>query len=190
VVLQEDEEVAGGIAHRGLQHAQPAPHLDGLLALIMEKITILMEADRSTLYLLSEDGRELWSKVAQGSGERPLEIRIPMDSGIAGRVAMTGQSLNVPDAYSEPLFNRDVDRRTGYRTRSVLCMPIVNSRDEVFAVVQLLNKRDAKTFDEMDERRFRDFASSIGVILESWSRMRSHRPATLSPVVGEDRPES
>jgi putative ABC transport system ATP-binding protein len=152
--------------------------LDQVLEAFTLKIGQVLDADRATLFLVDRETKELWSKVAQGAGERPIEIRIPIDSGIAGRVAATGRPMNVPDAYSEPLFNKEVDRRTGYRTRSVLCMPIVNSRDEVFAVVQLLNKGGEEAFDEADERLFRDFASSIGVILESWSRMRSDRPVT------------
>jgi putative ABC transport system ATP-binding protein len=149
--------------------------LDQVLEAFTLKIGQVLEADRATLFLVDRHAGELWSKVAQRTGERPLEIRIPIDSGIAGQVAATGRPRNVPDAYAEPLFNRDVDRRTGYQTRSVLCMPIFNSRNEVFAIVQLLNKVGEKSFGEADEKRFREFASSIGVLLETWSRMRSDR---------------
>ena len=71
------------------QALSSALDLDRLLSLIMEKITILMEADRSTLYLFSDDGRELWSKVLQG-GEI-LEIRLKVGEGIAGWVAASGE---------------------------------------------------------------------------------------------------
>jgi adenylate cyclase len=69
------------------------------------------------------------------------------------------------------LFNRQVDERTGYRTHNLLCAPITDSSDRIFAVVELLNKREAAAFDATDERRLSEFASSIGVVLESWWRM-------------------
>ena len=97
---------------------------------------------------------------------------MPIDAGIAGEVATTGKVLNIADVYNEPLFNREVDQRTGYHTRSILCAPITTQRQGTFAVAQLLNKRDGERFDAADERRFNDFAVSIGVILESWWHMR------------------
>ena len=79
--------------------------------------------------------------------------------------------MNVVDAYEEPLFNRAVDNATGYRTKSILCMPMTNGAGEVFAVMQLLNKDGGSPFEADDERRFRDFASRLGVILETWTAM-------------------
>ena len=87
----------------------------------------------------------------------------------------TGACLNVPDAYDEPSFSPDVDARTGYRTRSILAMPILDRRGRVFAVVQLLNKARGMPFDGADERRLGELASSIGVVLEGWWRL-STRP--------------
>ncbi|HMG52104.1 MAG TPA: GAF domain-containing protein, partial [Kofleriaceae bacterium] len=86
-------------------------NLDALLALIIAKVTELMEADRSTLYLLTEDGRELWSKVLQGS-ER-IEIRLAVGEGIAGWVAQTGEIVNIPDAYADQRFQPAVDLKSG-----------------------------------------------------------------------------
>src|SRR6266545_8336505 len=122
------------------QALSSALDLDGLLALIMEKITILMEADRSTLYLFSEDGSELWSKVAQG-GE-VLEIRLRVGEGIAGWVARSGETVNIPDAYSDRRFYPAVDLRSGYRTRSILCMPMEARGGQRIGVIQVLNKAD------------------------------------------------
>src|SRR5256885_12538417 len=84
-----------------------AGDLDALLALIMAKITELMEADRSTLYLLTEDGRQLWSKLSQGS-ER-IEIRLDVGEGIAGWVAKARAIVNIPDAYEDDRFQPSVD---------------------------------------------------------------------------------
>src|SRR4051812_15818906 len=84
--------------------------LDRLLTLIMEKITLLMEADRSTLYLLSDDGKELWSKVLQAGG-KVLDIRLKVGEGIAGWVAASGETVNIPDAYNDKRFYPAVDLR-------------------------------------------------------------------------------
>lgn len=153
--------------------------LDQVIEAFTLKIGQILNADRATLFLLDATNEQLWSKVAQSDGERSLEIRFPMGAGIAGQVARTGVARNIADVYDEPLFSRNVDRRTGYRTRSMLCVPIVNSRKQVFAVAQLLNKNGGEPFTADDEHRLREFAGSIGVVLESWWRMR--RRAVLYP---------
>ena len=87
-------------------------------------------------------------------------------------MARTGETLNIPDAYEVPYFDREIDKRTGYRTRSVLCMPIMDSKQRVFAVAQLLNKLDGGAFTAEDERKVTDFANALGLIVESWTRLR------------------
>lgn len=116
-----------------------AMDLDTLLALLIDKVTQLMDADRSTLYLLSEDGRELWSKVVQGG--HMLEIRLQIGEGIAGWVAGSGEIVNIADAYSDTRFQPAVDLRSGYRTKSILCVPMRNTQGAIVGVVQVLNKR-------------------------------------------------
>ncbi|MBD3883213.1 GAF domain-containing protein [Phormidium tenue FACHB-886] len=145
--------------------------LETMLEQILEAFTLkigqILQADRTTIYLVDEEKGQLWSKVAQDDGEKPLEIRLPLNVGIAGHVAATGKCLNIPDAYSHPLLNREVDQQTGYRTRNVLCMPVFSTKNRVVAVVQLLNKCGEQPFDQTDEQLFRDFAESMGIILES-----------------------
>jgi adenylate cyclase len=145
--------------------------LETMLEQILEAFTLkigqILQADRTTIFLVDEEREQLWSKIAQGEGEKSLEIRVPLNVGIAGHVAATGKCLNIADVYSHPLFNRDVDRQTGYRTRNVLCMPIFSTKNRVVAVVQLMNKAGNEPFNADDERQFREFASSIGIILES-----------------------
>ena len=113
--------------------------LDHLLAVIMEKITELMDADRSTLFVLSDDGHELWSKIIQG-GE-VVEIRLRVGEGIAGWVAKSGELVNIPDAYVDTRFQPAVDLRSGYRTRSILCAPMRDTKGATVGVLQVLNKR-------------------------------------------------
>jgi adenylate cyclase len=149
-----------------------------------------VDAERASLFLVDDERRELWLKVAQREGGEPVDVRVPIDRGIAGHVATTGRSLRVDDAYAHPLFNPDVDRATGFRTRSVLCMPIADRTGRVFAVAQILNKRDGAAFTELDEERFADFARAIGPVLESWARMSRRGPAASPSGAMEGRAES
>ncbi|HEY3122178.1 MAG TPA: ATP-binding cassette domain-containing protein [Vicinamibacteria bacterium] len=144
--------------------------LEQVLEALTQKLGGVVGADRASLLLIDRERGELWSKVSQESEE----IRFSMDVGVAGYVARTGQPLNVRDAYREPLFNPDIDRATGYRTRSILCMPVLDSRGKVFAVMQLLNKVGGD-FDADDEKTFRDAAAAIALALEAWIRMREAR---------------
>lgn len=123
--------------------------LDHLLAAIMEKVTELMDADRSTLYLLSDDGADLWSKVLQG-GE-VLEIRLGVGEGIAGWVALSGETVNIPDAYNDTRFQPAVDIKSGYRTRSILCVPMRNGQGATIGVLQVLNKEGGPFLGEDEE---------------------------------------
>ncbi|HUI08769.1 MAG TPA: SpoIIE family protein phosphatase [Bacteroidota bacterium] len=122
--------------------------LDRLLAVILETALGLVDGDRGTVYLVDDERKELWSRVFKG-GER-IEIRLPTGSGIAGYVAATGDTLNIPDAYFDARFNPEIDKVTGYRTRSILCMPMKNRGGTIVGVFQILNKR-AGTFSGEDE---------------------------------------
>src|SRR5919198_6734593 len=119
--------------------------LDDLLQVIMEKTTEIMEADRSSLFLYDEAHGELWSKIAQGLEIK--EIRFPIGVGIAGDVARTRKTANIPDAHQDPRFNPDFDRRTNYRTRSVLCLPLIGTDGKLVGVIQILNKKNGGGFD-------------------------------------------
>jgi putative ABC transport system ATP-binding protein len=143
-----------------------------LFTAVAVKIKDMLHADRSAIFLVDHERGLLRSKIATGDSARPLIIQIPITGGIAGRVARTGETLNIPDPYSHPDFNPQVDRDTGYQTRNILCMPIRDHRKEVFAVAQLLNRQDAAAFTSDDERTFAEFAEVIGVILESCSRLQ------------------
>ena len=123
--------------------------LDRLLKLIVGAAARVVDADRCSLFLVDRERSELWTKVAQGLALK--EIRIPMDRGIAGAVASGNVAINIPDAYADPRFNQAVDKQTGYRTRSILCVPMRSLEGEVVGVLQALNKLDEKPFTEEDE---------------------------------------
>ncbi len=121
--------------------------LERLLALILEAATRVVDADRSSIFIVDRERQELWTKVAQGTGE----IRIPLNTGIAGAVATTGRTVMIADAYSDPRFNRSVDQSTGYRTRNILCVPMCGVTGEVSGVLQALNKRHGDFTSEDEE---------------------------------------
>ncbi|WP_163999591.1 GAF and HD-GYP domain-containing protein [Pyxidicoccus caerfyrddinensis] len=122
--------------------------LDLLLPLILFEATKVVEADRCSLFILDRERNELWSKVAQGSKN---EIRLPLGSGISGQVAQTGAVINIPDAYSDPRFNRSFDVSSGYQTKTILCVPMRDANGEVTGVIQALNKLDGGSFNAEDE---------------------------------------
>ncbi len=122
--------------------------LDLLLPLILYEASKVVEADRCSLFILDRERNELWSKVAQGSKN---EIRLPLGSGIAGQVAQTGAVINIPDAYADERFNRTFDDLSGYRTQSILCVPMRDANGDVTGVIQALNKLSGGPFDAEDE---------------------------------------
>jgi HD-GYP domain-containing protein (c-di-GMP phosphodiesterase class II) len=123
--------------------------LDRLLKLIVQAAARVVEADRCSLFLVDKSKGELWSKIAQGVGTR--EIRFPMGKGIAGTVAETNAAINIPDAYDDARFNPEVDKETGYRTKSILCVPMRSLEGEVVGVLQALNKVSGDSFTDEDE---------------------------------------
>jgi signal transduction histidine kinase len=137
---------------------------DQLLAMIVEKVTVLMDADRSTLYLLTDAGDELWSKVVQGGEVR--EIRLAVGEGIAGWVARSGETVVISDPYNDQRFQPSVDTESGYRTRSILCTPMWSTFGSVLGVLQVLNKRSG-TFTGEDEELIQALASQAAVSIEN-----------------------
>jgi len=137
--------------------------IDSLLSLIMGSVTELTEADRSTLFFIDSEKNELHSKIAQGVEE----IRISIDVGIAGYVARTGKTMNIADAHRNSNHFGQVDKKTGYRTKSLLCMPIQNMHGERIGVIQVLNKQTAKVFTEEDEELLGALLPQIGIAIEN-----------------------
>jgi len=139
-------------------------YLDPLLVKIMTAATSMLDADRGTLFLYDAASNELFSRVAGGiAGE---EIRFPADAGIAGECFSSGRVINIADAYSDARFNADFDRHTGYRTHSMLCMPIVAKGERKIGVMQILNRKGG-AFGSADERRLRAFSAQAAVAIEN-----------------------
>lgn len=138
--------------------------INTLLPLIMKKTTEVMDADRSTLFLIDEKTNELWSKVAQGAGI--AEIRFPKHLGIAGHVATTGQTVNIAEAYEDARFNKEIDKKTGYRTKTILCMPVKDTDGKILGVIQVLNKKDG-IFTSEDEELLSSFAVQASIAIKN-----------------------
>ncbi len=138
--------------------------IDVLLKVIAEETKIAIQADRCTVFMLDKDKNELWSKVALGMDSQ--EIRFPADKGLAGYVVKTGEPLNIPEAYNDPRFNPDIDKETGYRTKTILCMPIKNNNQEIIGAFQVLNKLNG-VFTKGDEDLLVAIGGSASIALEN-----------------------
>jgi adenylate cyclase len=138
--------------------------LDPLLEKILAAATQLLGADRGSLFLHDPSSDELWSRVAEGEAAR--EIRFPAGAGIAGECFTRGTRINIEDAYSDPRFNPDVDKGTGYRTRNILCMPITTRGGNKVGVMEILNKKEGP-FTAADQRRLAALCAQAAVSIEN-----------------------
>ncbi len=154
---------------------------------VMQAVKKLTNADRSTLWLVDYHTNELWTKIPQLDGSW-METRVLIEEGFVGQVAATGQPLNIPFyLYQHPdsEIAKKTDRKTGYRTCSLLCMPVLGSDGELLAVTQLVNKRKPgdigkdksayrngqvpdyfqTSFDEKDRKNMEIFNNQVCVVI-------------------------
>jgi hypothetical protein len=143
---------------------------------ILNTVSLLLDADRCSLFLVADDELSteetnkkcLISVVFDAKSKNEMKnqrndcdekeedsdneiIKIPYGKGIAGCVASTGKSLNIPDAYKDPRFNRSIDQQTGYKTKSILCLPILNENGQCIAVAEAINKLSDQAKDNGDD---------------------------------------
>lgn len=138
--------------------------LTTLLRRVMTEATTMLDAERSTLFINDEKTGELFSHV--GEGLEAMEIRLPNHLGIAGTVFTSGEAINIPHAYTDLRFNPAFDKQSGFFTRSILCVPVVNKAGQTIGVTQVLNKRGGP-FTEEDESRLKAFTAQIAIGLEN-----------------------
>ena len=144
--------------------------LGELLELILKIARTEVKADRGTVFMVDRNARELWSIVASGLDHQ--EIRIPFGHGVAGRVAETGNVVNVTNAYTLDYFDPSFDRRFNYRTQALLCMPIRHRSGEIVGVIQLLNRVSGDQFTDADVDFLSKLSAHIAMALEN---ARLHR---------------
>lgn len=135
-----------------------------VLRKVMGEATRMLHAERSTLFLNDEKTQELWSEV--GEGIETTQIRFPNHLGIAGSVFTSGDTINIPYAYADLRFNPAFDRQTGFFTRSILCVPVVNKTGKTIGVTQVLNRKGG-AFTREDESRLKAFTAQIAIALEN-----------------------
>src|ERR1700735_3785997 len=135
-----------------------------LLNIILQLTTRHTGAERGTVFLVDRERNEIWSLVGLGLDQH--EIRLPINKGIAGWVAEHGEVVNLEDAYADPRFESEVDLRLGFRTKSLLCLPILSKADETIGVLQLLNKKTGP-FTTADENLLRAISDHVALALEN-----------------------
>jgi len=165
--MELDDKVAFVMVKLGHLAFQKDPdaYLRGLVDLCIHAV----EAERVTIYVLDGSKNELWSRHAH---RFPAEIRLPLGQGIAGLVAQTGETINVPDVYGDPRFDRDVDERSGFLTLNTLAVPVWSTDGRrVIGVIQVLNKRDG-SFERHDQMLLERIVENVAPALE-------HMPATV-----------
>ncbi|NNN06616.1 MAG: GAF domain-containing protein [Elusimicrobia bacterium] len=154
-------------------------HLDGLLMIIAEEVRNILGADRCSVFLVDGYKGELWTKVALGLEEKIL--RIPLGQGIAGFVAKTGSAVNIRDAYKDTRFAQDLDRITGYQTRTVLAVPLRGRDGKALGVFEVLNKSRGP-FTEEDEGLLRILATMAGSFIETATLYEDLRRSHLETI--------
>lgn len=153
--------------------------LDALLTIIAEEVRHILAADRCSVFLVDPYKGELWTKVALGMEEKVL--RIPMGQGIAGFVAKTGSAVNIRDAYRDTRFTQDLDRITGYQTRSVLAVPLKGRDGKAVGVFEVLNKSKGAFTDE-DEGLLRILATMAASFIENATLYEDLRRSHLETI--------
>lgn len=171
-------------------------NLDVFLRQVVDRVAASMQADRGTLYLIDHSRGELFSRAAHLPELK--QIRLKLGQGIAGAVALSGEVVNIPAAHDEQRFNPDVDKLTGYRTRSLLAVPLRDAPGEVFGVLQVLNRRGSGRFDADDETRLLGISAEVSQALQATSLYAELRRARARPeqpvgyffnkVIGESAP--
>jgi adenylate cyclase len=170
MMSRSKEKVSGTLEIIKAMHSDLG--INSLIFTITERAHTIVDADRCTLFIADHHSKELWS--IQGE----INIRFPIDRGIAGAVATTAETINIPDAYEDKRFNPAFDKKSGYRTKCILAMPILGADGVVVAVIQLINKVESASetfFTEEDEAIISSFVGIAGPIIQnSQLFQRSH----------------
>ena len=148
--------------------------LDTMLNEVVNASRDVLNADRGTVFLYDESEDELVVRV----GTDLEHIRIPADKGIVGESAQTRQLINVPDCYADDRFNRAIDKKTGYKSRCMLTIPLIGYEDSLIGVLQILNKNDG-VFDDQDEYLAQALAVQAAVVI--------HRVKITEAIIASER---
>ena len=162
-----------GTLHEITHALESTDSIDSLLEYIMQKSLAVMQSESASLMLVIEETNELEFKVTLGPKAPAVKpFRLPIGQGISGWVAQTGQPVLIPDCYSDPRFDPSFDKRSGYKTRSMLCVPMIH-KGKIVGVMSIMNRLDLKPFDENDQLLFTIFASQAALSIENARLVRA-----------------
>jgi Nif-specific regulatory protein len=171
-------------------------NLDELLQSLVDRVARSMQADRGTLYLLDPSRSELFSRAAHLPELK--QIRLKLGVGVAGQVAQSGEAINIPSTDAEQRFHGAIDKITGYKTKTLLAVPLKDGEGRVFGVLQVLNRLGGERFTDDDRQRLLGFSEQLAQALQStslYTEIERARAAPQSPVgyffnkvIGESAP--
>ncbi|MBL8921550.1 MAG: GAF domain-containing sensor histidine kinase [Myxococcaceae bacterium] len=141
-----------------------ARDVDALLRTVMDRLTGLLNAEAATLFMHDARTNELWSRVLKGSSIK--ELRLPAAAGIAGHVFTSGKSLLLGDAYADARFNPEIDRQSGFRTRSIIAAPLRHVSGRVLGVLEVLHRK-IDVFTRDDQSLVEGVATQIAAVLDN-----------------------
>ena len=139
-------------------------NMEALFTLVMDQTNLIMNTERSTLFLYDDYTEELWSLVA--TGMKKNEIRIKKDSGLAGWVFQNKKELIVNDTYKDTRFNLEVDRHTGFQTKNSLCVPVFNRTEKCIGTLEVLNRRKGN-FASEDADFLKSISDYVAIAVEN-----------------------
>jgi len=142
-------------------------NIEAVLDRAMKGVEEFMNTEASTVYEIDEDGETLFIRMARGNQrETARNIRLKVGEGVAGRVVQSGEAMVVNDVQAEPAFNDRFDRETGFKTRSMICVPL-KLRDRPIGALQVLNKRSGESFTQSDTELLTIMSQQIAIALDN-----------------------
>src|SRR5581483_3440656 len=154
-------------------------NLDELLKSLVDRVARSMQADRGTLYLLDPSRGELFSRAAHLPELK--QIRLKLGVGVAGQVAQSGEAINIPSTDAEQRFHGAIDKITGYKTKTLLAVPLKDGEGRVFGVLQVLNRLGGERFTDDDRARLLGFSEQLAQALQSTSLYTELERARAAP---------
>ncbi|MBD2512833.1 ATP-binding cassette domain-containing protein [Nostoc muscorum FACHB-395] len=154
--------------------------LEEVIEAITLRITHLLQAERSTIFIVDDTPENLWSEIIQSNRKKILKVGITAHFGVAAHVAATRECLNIPIALQDYRYSPAIDEQTGYQTRNILCLPILNSQSKVLAISQVLNKIGNNCFDRKDEQLLGEFSQQISAIFDMWCHLQKLHKTSIT----------